>query len=59
LPFVLVVLAAGLPAIATPALVLAGALMIAGQCYAKARLILTAGTLRPITLAVRIPRRSA
>lgn len=59
LPAGLVVIAAGLPAIARPALVLAGALMIAGQFHAKARLILTAGRLRPITLAVRIPGRSA
>ena len=59
LPFVLVALAAGLPVIATPALVTAGALMIVGQLHAKARLILTAGSLRPITLAVRIPGRSA
>lgn len=58
-PFVLVAFAAGRPALAAPALVLAGALMIAGQLHAKARLILSAGQLRPITLAgLRIHRRS-
>lgn len=58
-PFALVALAAALPVIATPALVAAGALMIVSQFHAKARLILTAGSLRPITLAVRIPGGSA
>jgi len=59
-PFLLVALAAGRPRLAAPALVLAGALVIAGQLHAKARLILTAGQLRPITLAgVRIQRRSS
>jgi formate-dependent nitrite reductase membrane component NrfD len=57
LPFVLLALGASLPAVAPAALAVAGALMIAAQCYAKARLILSAGHLRPITLSLRIPRR--
>ena len=57
-PFLLVALAAGRPALAAPALVLAGALMTGGQLHAKARVILSAGRLRPITLAgVRIHGR--
>ena len=51
----LVALAA--PAVAGPALGLAGALLITGQVYAKARLILAAGQLRPITLAIVPSRR--
>jgi hypothetical protein len=58
-PFLLVALAVGVPAIAAPAILLAGVLMVSGQLYAKARLILRAGSLRPITLAVRIQRRSS
>ena len=57
-PFALAALAVALPPLAMPALLMAGVLMIAAQLYAKARLILTAGHLRPITLAgLRIPRR--
>jgi hypothetical protein len=51
-PFLLTALAAGLPAASPVALGVAGALMIAGQLHFKARLILTAGRLRPVTLAV-------
>jgi formate-dependent nitrite reductase membrane component NrfD len=59
-PFLLAALAAARPALAAPALALAGALMIAGQFRAKAHLILSAGRLRPITLAgLRIQRRSS
>jgi DMSO reductase anchor subunit len=58
-PFLLVVLAVGVPVIAAPAILIAGVLMVSGQLYAKARLILRAGSLRPITLAVRIQRRSS
>jgi DMSO reductase anchor subunit len=57
-PFALVALAMGLRGIAAPAVLLAGALMLGAQLYAKTRLILAAGSLRPITLAVRIQRRS-
>lgn len=59
LPFLLVAIAVGVPAISAPAILLAGALMVGGQLYIKARLILRAGSLRPITLAVRIQRRSS
>jgi hypothetical protein len=38
-------------------LALAGLLLVSGQAYAKARLILAAGRLRPITLAIAFPRR--
>ena len=59
-PFVLAALAAAVPIVAVPALVLAGLLLIGGQLCAKARLILAAGQLRPITLrGVRVERRSA
>ncbi len=59
-PFVFVALAWALPAAAAPALYAAGALMVAGQLYAKTRLILGAGQLRPITLAtLRLDRRSS
>jgi formate-dependent nitrite reductase membrane component NrfD len=59
-PLVLTGLAVGLPAVAPIALILAGALMIAGQLHFKGRLILTAGWLRPVTLAgVRLHRRPA
>jgi DMSO reductase anchor subunit len=59
-PFVFVALAWALPAAAAPALYAAGALMIIGQLYAKTRLILGAGKLRPITLAtLRLDRRSS
>lgn len=57
-PFLLTALAWAMPAVAAPALYAAGALMIAGQLYAKTRLILGAGQLRPITLAtLRLNRR--
>lgn len=59
-PFVFVALAWALPAAAAPALYAAGALMVASQLYAKTRLILGAGQLRPITLAtLRLDRRSS
>jgi formate-dependent nitrite reductase membrane component NrfD len=57
LPLLLGLLALAAPAVAGPALALAGALLIAGQVYAKARLILAAGQLRPITLAIVPSRR--
>jgi formate-dependent nitrite reductase membrane component NrfD len=57
LPLVLVGLALLVPLAAAPALGLAGALLIAGQVYAKARFILAAGQLRPITLAIAPSRR--
>lgn len=56
-PVLLGLLALAAPAIAAPTLGLAGALLIAGQLYAKARLILAAGHLRPITLAIAPSRR--
>ncbi|HET8576897.1 MAG TPA: DmsC/YnfH family molybdoenzyme membrane anchor subunit [Methylomirabilota bacterium] len=59
-PLLLSALAWTVPATAAPALYAAGALMIAGQLYAKTRLILGAGQLRPITLAsLRLDRRSS
>lgn len=58
-PFLLVAIAVGVPAISAPAILLAGVLMVGGQLYTKARLILRAGSLRPITLAMRIQRRSS
>jgi DMSO reductase anchor subunit len=57
LPLLLGLLALAAPAVAGPALALAGALLITGQVYAKARLILAAGQLRPITLAIVPSRR--
>ena len=57
LPLLLGLAALAAPAIAGPALGLAGALLVAGQVYAKARLILVAGQLRPITLAIVPSRR--
>lgn len=57
LPLLLGLLALAAPAAAGPALGLAGALLITGQVYAKARLILAAGQLRPITLAIAPSRR--
>ena len=57
-PVLLVAVAAAWPAAAAPAMALAGLLMIGGQLHAKARLVLTAGRLRPVTLAgIRITRR--
>jgi formate-dependent nitrite reductase membrane component NrfD len=55
-PLALSALAVVLPTLARPVLLMAGALMAGGQCYAKARLILAAGQFRPITLAgLRVP----
>lgn len=56
-PLLLGLLALAAPAVAGPLLGLAGALLIAGQVYAKAQLILAAGRLRPITLAIAPSRR--
>ncbi len=57
-PIALVVLARVVPAAGGPALYLAGALMLAGQLYAKTLVILKAGSLRPITLGtLRLDRR--
>ena len=56
-PFLLGLLALAVPAAAGPLLALAGLLLVSGQAYAKARLILAAGGLRPITLALALPRR--
>jgi DMSO reductase anchor subunit len=57
LPLLLGVSALGVPALAAPLLAVAGALLVAGQIYAKARLVLVAGQLRPITLAIARPGR--
>jgi formate-dependent nitrite reductase membrane component NrfD len=58
-PLLLTAGAAAWPAVAAPALALAGILMVLGQLHAKARLVLTAGRLRPVTLAgLRIKGRS-
>jgi formate-dependent nitrite reductase membrane component NrfD len=58
-PVLLIAAALAWPAAAAPAQALAGGLMILGQLHAKARLILTAGRLRPVTLAgIRIKGRS-
>ena len=57
LPLLLGLLALAAPAVAQPLLGVAGALLITGQVYAKARLILAAGRLRPITLAIVPSRR--
>lgn len=57
-PCVLLILAAAVPALRLPALVLAGASMIGVQLYAKALLILAAGQLRSVTLTgLRLERR--
>jgi formate-dependent nitrite reductase membrane component NrfD len=58
-PFVLMLVAAGLPTLVPAATGLAGALMISAQGCAKARLILAAGELRPITLSLRMKRRAS
>ena len=50
-PFLLIALALALPGLAAPASTLAAVLMIGGQVCVKAALILTAGRLRPITIA--------
>lgn len=52
LPLFLGLLALAVPAVAGPTLALAGALLVAGQIYAKARLIRAAGQLRPIALTI-------
>lgn len=57
LPLLLGLLALAAPAVAGPLVGLAGALLVAGQGYAKARLILAAGHLRPITLALALSKR--
>lgn len=57
LPLLLGLLSLAAPAAAGPLMGLAGALLIAGQVYAKARLILAAGRLRPITLTIGLSRR--
>jgi DMSO reductase anchor subunit len=57
LPLLCGLLALAAPAVATPMLGLAGALLITGQVYAKARLIRAAGQLRPITLVIGPARR--
>ena len=58
-PLLLPAGAAAWPAAAAPALALAGILMVLGQLHAKARLVLTAGRLRPVTLAgLRIKGRA-
>jgi formate-dependent nitrite reductase membrane component NrfD len=58
-PLLLTAGAAAWPAVAAPALALAGILMVLGQLHAKARLVLTAGRLRPVTLAgLRIKGRT-
>jgi DMSO reductase anchor subunit len=56
LPLLLGALAAIAPHAAPPALGVAGALLVAGQLCTKARLIRSAGLLRPITLAIASPR---
>ena len=57
LPVLLGLLALGAPAAARPLLALAGALLITGQAWAKARLIRVAGQLRPITLTIALSKR--
>lgn len=57
LPVLLGLLALAAPAAAGPVLALAGALLITGQAWAKARLIRAAGQLRPITLTIAIAKR--
>ena len=55
-PLVLGLWALALPGAAAPLLALAGALLVGGHVYAKARLVLAAGWLRPVTLAIALPR---
>jgi formate-dependent nitrite reductase membrane component NrfD len=58
LPLAALALALGAPAMATPAVALAGLCMVAGQACFKTELILRAGFLRPITVAsLRMSRR--
>jgi len=49
-PFACLALAVPLPELGTPAALLGGALLVAGQVWAKAALLLRAGQLRAITL---------
>ena len=56
-PLALGLCALAVPSAAGPLLVLAGALLIGGHVYAKARLVLAAGRRRPVTLAIALPRR--
>ena len=56
-PLLLGLLALAAPVTAAPLLGLAGALLVAGQVCAKARLILDASRLRPITLGIEMSRR--
>jgi hypothetical protein len=59
LPALLAALAIARPRLGPPLAAAAGALMIAGQAFAKAALIRQAGQLRPIALALPpFPRRS-
>lgn len=59
-PFLLLALAIALAGGALPTVTLAGALMIWGQIHAKSALILTAGQVRPVTLAnLSLERRSS
>lgn len=56
-PLILVALSLGLPPLVSPALAVAGALMVGAQFYAKTLLILKAGQFRPVTLAgLRVQR---
>jgi formate-dependent nitrite reductase membrane component NrfD len=57
LPLLLGLLALAAPVVAGPPMGLAGALLVAGQVYAKARLILAAGRLRAITLTIALSKR--
>jgi DMSO reductase anchor subunit len=57
LPLLLGLLALAAPTLARPGFGLVGALLITGQIYFKACLILAAGRLRPVTLAVVPSRR--
>jgi DMSO reductase anchor subunit len=56
-PVALGLLALAVPQVAALFLALAGVSLIAGQINAKARLILLAGRLRPITLDIALPER--
>lgn len=59
LPLVALAVALAAPSIAAPAAALAGLAMLAGQAYVKTELIVTAGLLRPITVAnLRMSRRT-
>ena len=56
-PLLLGLWALAVPMAAAPLLALAGLALVAAQVYAKARLVLAAGRLRPVTLALSSPRR--